>query len=192
MTETLKTLIDELTVPHPRTFEGTTGTEDALLDQLKAAVGSNVGRGSGGGQSSGAVIDAHALDVLNSIWRDVVHSSPVLHSGAGLPGAVRRWHAEVTRWDATEHATLELLSLAMTWRTEIREILEPVKRIPMRGQVCPGCTHDYHQNDAGEWSPTITLHAEAIPVADCAVCGEKWTGGQLLDLRAGKLASAVG
>ena len=193
MPDTLKNLIDELTVPHAREHEGTVGTEGQLLVLLEEAVGSDIGRGSGGSSSAppGGVIDAHALDVLTSIRRVVRSEAPSLRPGDTLADTVRRWHSEATLWDAPAGDALALMTHALQWRADIRGILEPVKRFRLRGHACPGCGHDYFRNDVGEWNPAILVEVRSTPVASCGVCGETWGGGSLLDLQQGKLAEGV-
>lgn len=190
----LRTVIDELTVPHLRTAvtptgEQVTGREDPLLVQLEAAVSSDIGRGSGGSSSvtPGGVIDAHALDVLTEIRRLTAVYAPTPSPRETLSGWVRRWYWDTQRWDASPTDALQLCGLALKWRAEILNIFEPVKRIPLRGLACPACGAVKVDTAEGA-SPAVVVTVLATPEAVCGACGQRWTGGELLDLRAGHLA----
>ena len=92
-------------------------------------------------------------------------------------------------WLAAEHFA-EYRERLMSWRDRIREVLEPVRTTDLRDTRCPACgnLHARRLQD-GEVVRRPTLHVTYSdpPVAVCLTCLSTWTGGELLDLRDGRV-----
>ena len=75
---------------------------------------------------------------------------------------------------------------------DIRNHLEPEKKVAMRGLACGKCGAKTHKDgEAKTRTPAILLvYTRPAPVALCRACGETWSGGELLDLGNGKPAEA--
>jgi hypothetical protein len=191
----LSRVVSDLCQPHSRTVqleEGpVTGQEEPLLSLLERAIAADSGRGSasGGGSSASAPVDAGAL----TLWTDI---SAVV--GAHWPGRgdlLRQHTPLIERLEAWTRVTADtpneehLLEMCRYWTKQIRDLLEPPKRVPLRGMTCPACecTHvEEHDADGGViYNVSLLAHMSEEEIrAECLVCGTEWVGGELLDLRA--------
>lgn len=191
----LSRVIADLCRPHTRTVqleEGpVTGQEEPLLDLLRKAVASDSGRGSapGGGSSASAPVDAGALTlwtdisgVINAHWPG---RGNLFMQHASLIHRLECWTTDVAGGPDEPH----LLEMALYWRRQIRDLLEPPQRVPLRGMSCPACQHTHVEQtdpDGGViYNVSLLAHmSEETIWAECLVCGTEWVGGALLDLRA--------
>lgn len=203
----LRALVDELITEHPRVVlvkgQPVEGAELPLLAQLYAARSSDFGTpddGPGGGGTPGNVIDPDAVALwatisaaIESGYRDARQGRvrvPEYGIGYELPNAIvklRAWHRHVTEKGATMAAQVNLYAQCLTWIQDIRNHLEPEKRVPMRGLACGACGAKVHKDvDSKTRQPAILLiYTRPAPVAVCRACGESWTGGELLELGSG-------
>lgn len=169
------------------------GTEPALLDILRGLVtpsgagnGGSDGGGSGGGSRPPISLDA--LDLWQSITRIVDTCWPGNGDAAyvRVPLAIKlnAWVVHTT--DPAAEATL--LTLCRRWVVQIREAIEPSKRMPLTG-ACPVCdkTHVELIDEEGlaKYKTALWAYPDAVPVyAQCMVCEARWENGQLHDLGA--------
>lgn len=154
--------------------------EGALLPMLYDSIASSSGRGSapgGGGSKASAPLDLDALDLWDSIARDIRDNTdfPNTYSEIDL---LKLWIAEVGDFIP---AQLDLMEYMVKWRNAIRTKFEPPKIIPIRQVDCPMC----RATKDSEGAVPLELHARKdSPFATCTNCGHRWEGGELLDLRA--------
>ena len=182
-----------LTRDHLRSVDGNIAMEEALLDTLKSLInpsgagnGSSDGGGSGGG--SRPPINLDALDTWTSINRTIREGSPYgQHPAvqkADIKTLLRGWVNHTT--DPVE--ALRLYELCDSWVRQIREILEPSKRMPLSG-YCPECGKSHvetlDEDGVARYDTAIVAFPGSVPVfAQCRVCETKWEGAQLHDLGA--------
>lgn len=190
MTQLLRDVIHVLTRPHLRrttNTEGETiyGEEPALLDILEDCVASTTGSKAGGGGGRGTPVDLGALDLAAEIKRTTQEHWPV----QGVLKAPLR--LRVNAWYANTHEPNEALRMYETvfrWESQIREMIEPTKKVAMRGVTCTQCqcTHVEKPGEDGvTYSPAITVYPDAVPVyATCGVCAHEWSGKEIHELAA--------
>lgn len=157
-----------LTRDHEHTVDGVVGTEEPLLLMLEQAIGSSTGAGSGGG-GKGAILNAAALDLRDSISREF--------SGMYYSPLPERLEFEV-RSCSSEQEEDELLHRCRYWEKAIRELLQPTRRVPVKDQPCPACGYAQVTLDMdGEDVLRPALEASltgADSVLRCLVCTEEW------------------
>ena len=191
--ETLAEIVAEMTTPHARTVDTEDGqahgTEEALLVLLRAAVGSSMGRGSAAGaRGTGAPLDLTAMELWGEIERTVRWWAPTAE------GTVVETVAELGRWAQGSEAdpawAAEYRERLMSWRDRIRETLEPVRTTDLRDTRCPACGNLHARrllDGEAVRRPTLHVTYSDPPVAVCLTCLSTWTGGELLDLRDGRV-----
>ncbi len=165
----LSKAVEVLTRDHQHEVDGVVGTEEPLLLMLEQAIGSSTGAGSGGG-GKGAILNAAALDLRDSISRVVPGTVPEL-----LPQRLEAWVGRL----AEEAAEWYLLKLCESWADAIRELLQPTRRVPVKDQHCPACGYGQTTvtNPDGEDVLRPALEASltgADSVLRCLVCTEEW------------------
>ncbi|MER2142180.1 MAG: hypothetical protein ABS888_00185 [Eubacteriales bacterium] len=160
-----------LTRDHEHTVGGVTGTEEPLLLMLERAIHSDTsGATSSGAGGTGAVLDAAALDLRDSISRVVPGTVPEL-----LPQRLEAWVSRLV----DERAEWDLRMLCADWTVAIRELLQPTRRVPVKDQHCPACGYARTTvtNPDGEDVVRPALEATltgADSVLRCLVCTEEW------------------
>lgn len=193
------TTVHELVNTHlatSRTEDGpVTAPELPLLMILERAIASSSGRGSTSGVSGvGGPLNLGALELSKRIEEEL--------SAAGYPGmepreAVSRWWNEASSEETGSEDQLRiLLEAGITWIDGIRELLDPTRKVPMKDTTCPGCGNgEVYVELAGEdvRTPAIVLYPSCHPPeAECLACGTLWSGGELLDLREGRMPESTG
>lgn len=163
-----------LTRDHEHTVGGVTGTEEALLLMLERAIHSDTsGATSSGAGGTGAVLDAAALDLRESIFRTLSSNArPEWNIAYRLEHQAR----VVAGVPSMEN---KLLALCMAWEDLIRELLQPTRRVPVKDQHCPACGYAQTTvtNPDGEDVVRPALEASltgADSVLRCLVCAEEW------------------
>ena len=149
------------------------------------------------------MIDPDALALWASIksqvehgYRAVLQGRPVPEHGkryelASVMAKLRSWLAHVNGNGATMAAQVDLYARCLTWVEDIREHLEPTKRVPLRGHACPACGLKSHKPKGGDRVPSITVvYCQPVPVALCQACGATWTGGEILELGNNQVAES--
>lgn len=185
----LSQVVFELTRPHTRTVGEHTGQEPALLALLEVAIKTDTSGASGGGGSSrnGAPVDVNALSIWQAISQTV---------GEYWPGRGQLHHAKLhlidrlTWWTETVAGTTDevhLEEMCSYWRGQIRELLEPLKRVPIRGGQCARCKEyqvlETDLDGQRVYQPCLTAHLSEDPVRiECRGCGGTWYGNTELQL----------
>lgn len=189
----LTEVVHDLTEAHLRTAQTedgpVTGTEPPLLVLLEQAVASTTtSRSGGGGGGNSSPVDLGALQLLEGIRAVVDKHWPHAGDRAWAHITLRR---KVRYWANHAENPLDVLRLTehcLHWAYQIREQLEPTKRVPMRHLPCPNCHHGYVDISMEGESPTYTPALQAVyastPRVECLACLQQWEGGALLDLRA--------
>lgn len=158
-----------LTRDHEHEVDGVVGTEAPLLLMLEQAIGSSTGAGSGGG-GKGAILNAAALDLRDSISAQVPGNAPEL--------LLVRLEVHATRCAGDEQAEWDLRKFCESWEKAIRELLQPTRRVPVKDQHCPACGYAQVTMDMdGEDVLRPALEASltgADSVLRCLVCTEEW------------------
>lgn len=159
-----------LTRDHEHEVDGVVGTEEPLLLMLEQAISSSTGAGSGGG-GKGAILNAAALDLRDSISDQVPGNAPEL--------LLVRLEVHATRLAGDEQAEWDLRKFCESWTAAIRELLQPTRRVPVKDQHCPACGYGQTTvtNPDGEDVLRPALEASltgADSVLRCLVCTEEW------------------
>lgn len=160
--------------------------EEALLDQLDAAItqiGTNGGKSSG---ESSLPVSIKAIDTQRSVTRTIKDHE---HDRGGNPQRPIRdilvsWSEDADAGQYLEHVTADLI-------TEIRGSVEPrVKPIPL-DHACPdpscGKRRVKELDEAGSWVQRPALFVQCRDTegkglaisewaAHCAACGREWRG----------------
>ena len=188
-TAALSQVVTELTRPHTRTVGDQCGVEPPLLALLEVAIKSDTSGASGGGGASrtGAPVDVNALSIWQGIGQCVGEYWPgrgdLAQAKTHLIVRLQRWTEQVAGTDNEVH----LLEMCEYWRGQIRELLEPPKRVPVRGGQCPRC----HANQVlgtdpdGQrvYQPCLLAHLSEDPVrVECLACGGTWYSLDMLEL----------
>lgn len=192
----LSETVAQLTRPHTRKVGELDGIEPALLDLLASAIGNTSGRGSapGGSTRAGAPLDVTALSLWTSISAVVSEHWPghgdLARADTSLPDRLEQWTSHLA---GSDHEVY-LLEFCLYWVEQIRELLEPTRKMPLRGVACGHCGFESirEPNPEGETvrRPAILVYPDERPTrAECQVCGEQWVGELSLQLLA--LASAA-
>jgi hypothetical protein len=178
-----------LTKPHTRTLAEHTGQEPALLDLLEVAIKTDTSgaTGNGSGTRAGGPVDVNALSIRQDIWNVVAEFWP----GKGrIEYAHMRLKERLIWWTSTLAGTeneVHLLEMCEIWTGRIRDLLEPPKRVPLRGAQCPRCKEnqvletdlDGHR----VYQPTMVAHLSETPArVECRACGGTWYNLEFLGL----------
>jgi hypothetical protein len=174
---------------HPATDrQGFSGQEAPLLRMLELSIGSDMGKGSVSGVSgANGVLNLGALELWQAIHRTVGEFWPgkgnLAMAKAHLITRLELWATQVGGTENEPH----LLEMCAYWAEQIRDLLDPPKRVPIRGGQCPRCKE--HQvlgtNPDGErvYVPCLLAHLSEEPVrVECLGCGGQWYDGNLLAL----------
>lgn len=187
-TAPLSRVVHELCHTHEHTAGEHTGQEPALLAMLEVAIGSDRGRGSVSGVSGASgVLNLGALTLWGEITRCVGAFWPgrgdLTQAGTHLIRRLELWTETVTGTEDEVH----LQEMCDFWASEIRNLLDPPKRVPVRGGQCPRCKE--HQvlgtNPEGErvYVPCLLAHLSEDPMrVECLGCGGTWYGNTVLSM----------
>lgn len=181
----LREVVVELTRDHTRTVGELTGTEPPLLRLLEVAVGASTSGGEGGGGRSknSAPLDVTAL----SLWEEIAAVVATHWPGRHLPRHKNQHLMDrLTWWTNTVAGTdnePHLEEYCSYWRTQIRELLEPAQRIPLRGVPCMSCKETWvYDTKEGETTYVPALmasiserHLHGVQVY-CQACEAAYSG----------------
>lgn len=186
----LSETVATLTRPHPHKTGGHEGTEPPLLLQLEQAIASDSGRGSapGGSTRAGVPLDVNALHIRDSIAAVVSEHWPghgdLSRAATPLMERLEQWTSELAGGELETY----LLEFCVYWVQQIRDLLDPPVRIPLRGVACAECgtdtITDRDPDDGGKvFRPAVVVHASEDPLrAECLECGAGWRGDALKGL----------
>lgn len=178
-----------LTKGHKRTQGGHTGIEPALLTMLEEAIASDSGRGTAAGVSrTGSPLNVGALHLWDSIGMVVAEHWPghgvLARHKTPLVDRLIAWVEEVAGTDSEPH----LLEMCEYWIAQIRQQLDPVHPVPLRGTGCLQCkavtipTQD--EDGCTVMQPALLAYAHQTPViVVCIGCGTEWSGPALHQYR---------
>lgn len=167
---------------HP---DGFSGMEEPLLRILEGAIGSDQGRGSVSGVSGASgVLNLSALELWQAIHRTVGEFWPGKGSlrMAKMPLIARLelWTMQVAGTPDEPH----LLEMCVFWAQQVRDLMNPPKRVPIRGGKCSACSQQVvaSRNLDGEtvYGPCLLAHLSETPLrVECLACGAGWEGNLL-------------
>lgn len=188
-TAPLSQAVHLLVRPHARTAGELAGVEPALLDLLEVAIKSDTSgaSGSGGSTKAGSPMDVNALHLWQTIYGCVGEFWPgkgqLTHAALPLKARLQWWTETVAGTDDEVH----LLEMCEYWASQIRDLLEPPKRVPVRGGQCPRCKeHQVLETDPdGQrvYQPCLLAHLSENPVrVECRGCGGTWYGLGTLEM----------
>jgi len=183
----LREVVVELTRDHFRDTGEMAGLEPPLLRLLEVAIKADTSGASGGsGRSkSSAPLDVTAFSLWEEI-REVVNLNWPGHGNLAYQNTLLI--DRLTWWTNTVAATeneKHLLEYCVYWRKQIRELLDPPKKIELRGTKCPTCKNSWVQQLSNEldttYVPAMLVHMSEDPVrAECLACGENWMGFDMI------------
>lgn len=162
-----------------------------LLDMLAGLVVPGMEKmGGGSSPETRNLVDVKSLTLLMHI-QDVVRAWLFewgVPSARDLKGDVRLFHGRLEALyrghSIAQTDYLELTRKLEVWAPQIWELVEPVKRVPIRKAACPVCGRDKWVNDAGEHSDNlvITYSDGGAPIVQCqwGDCATTWEGGESL------------
>lgn len=201
--DALVAAVEALTAPQTvATWQGgklRSRTDPPLLDALRAAIGSTVGMGGGGGAlgSERNSIDYAAFTLFEQI--DGRARAWMLEMGAQVgkeltPSQVlRSW---ITLWNATHHEPADhdrRRRVVDRWADAIENVIDPPRRIDLGGTTpvpCPACGEEYVLNghkrldgavdqDEAAWARALAVFERGRledSFAACGACGVRWEG----------------
>lgn len=184
---TLGEAVQILTEDHEHSTERGSGIEPGLLLMLEVAIKSTgTSRSGGSGNRAGSVLDAGALELRDEIARVVGANWPGRGSpkrqATPLPQRLQEW-AAVVAGGSNEWALQEFCAY---WVAQIRELLDPPRRIPLRGQPCLWCdaeTVSLEQDGETVIVPAMLATVGQNPMrVECRACAAEWEGGSILHL----------
>lgn len=176
----LRETVIDLTRDHERTVGAVVGTEPPLLRLLEVAIKADTSGASGG---SGRSKNSAPLDVTAlALWEEIATVVGNHWPGKGdLKMTTTHLIDRLTWWTNTVAGTdnePHLLEFCEYWHRSIRNLLEPPKRIAIRGVPCPGCDETWViQEQPGEtvYVPSLLAHASENPLrVECLACGENF------------------
>jgi hypothetical protein len=157
----------------------------SLVEQLRLAVVSNIGGGSGASKAARerTPLDVTAFTLLEQIdgrvrsWVDEFGES---RSG-GLEWVVRRWYSLFTRYPREEAVEGRYVGILSGWAQQIEDLMDP----PARQEItspCPACGQLWvtrGQKDDTESVRALWASWRSTPEnsdASCQGCGKVWHG----------------
>lgn len=191
-------LLKELTDPHTRLVRSgdqyVEGLEYPLLQLLEESVGSSYGVGGGGGSDRATTpVDLSAMALKTEIdqiigeWERFSGATPA--PGATLAPRVKLWFSLIS-----DSSYARWVPALRKWRDQIRDILDPIKRVPLRSVPCLICGESLVSLPSplspGDRTitPALLVHLEpGNPWAECRVCNTNYDKNQLPDLSPGGL-----
>ena len=161
---------------------------DALLVQLQDAVTSAIGNGGGGGTATGSVLNDEAwyrLSLIRSQLGDWCRMVDVRPTRTDCVKDLRAWHVAFLGSNVDPAFYVRTL---VGWAFTIRELIDPPKRVPLRG-ACPVCgaDHWFGVDGSRRASPVAVEYDHSNPYrsvrAVCRVgsCGTEWTGVEAVE-----------
>jgi hypothetical protein len=181
----LRESVVELTRDHTRSVGELIGTEPPLLRLLEVAIGADTSGGAGGAgrNKNSAPLDVTALSLWEEIGSVVAHNWPgrleLARRGTHLIDRLTAWTNVVAAGPDEPH----LLEYCEYWASAIRELLEPTRRVPLRGVACMGCKLTWvfdEQDGQTTYQPALIAsisdrHLHGVEVR-CQSCEGAWSG----------------
>lgn len=153
---------------------------DPLLQQLNDAITSAIGRGGGGGNSAGDVLNGEALYRMMQIRPEIEAWCRMVkvQVSRDMVADLRRWF-DIYRHGDQETSSFHLHRLN-GWAKQITDLLDPPKRLEVT-QPCPVCgAHKYTDQDGNALPfPVVIEYRRETPLAAtglCRACEHVWVG----------------
>lgn len=181
----LREVVVELTRDHTRTVGELMGTEPPLLRLLEVAIRADTSGAAGGAgrNKNSAPLDVTALVLWSEISEVVGLNWPGRHDlsrqRTHLIDRLTAWTNVVAGGENEPH----LLEYCEYWSAAIRELLEPTRRVPLRGVSCMGCKLTWvtdEQDGQTTYMPALVAsiserHLHGVLV-HCEACDGQWSG----------------
>lgn len=173
-----------LTEVHVVWLEGRTAECDPLLEQLRAARYSSVGRGSGGG-GSGSLLNQKAIDAYETIdgrvrgWLDHFGQESRGDLNELVPRLLQIIRAEIAGDRLSDDDGERLLGMFDATVNQIEDVLDPPHEKELLAP-CPSCGERYEVSVSEQRHVTqaaavrIPVKAGRPIVAACHCCGTTW------------------
>lgn len=184
--------VERLTETHTVHLDGAEYECEPLLKQLREAMTSSIGAGSGGGSGDGGLINVAAFTLWEQI--DGVARAWLLElerfRGDDLPGVIKRLPAAIQAAHAnsilTDDQREELDSYPARWVALIEDLFDPPHTKELTAP-CPQCGERFHEDgDTRRAAVIIPVKRGRAVIAECRCCGAMWaTETQLLELAEG-------
>lgn len=185
----LREVVVELTRDHDRAVGVCTGVEPPLLRLLEVAIKADTSGASGG---SGRSKNSAPLDVTAlSLWEEIASTVGDHWPGRGRPEYKHQHLIDRLTWWTNQVAggenEVHLLEFCTYWRRAIRDLLEPPRKVELRGMACPECKHSWIQQLEAELKqvtlrPAMLVHMSEDPVrVECLACNVMWQGWEALE-----------
>ncbi|TDP94616.1 hypothetical protein EDF62_1036 [Leucobacter luti] len=184
--------VERLTENHTMHLDGAEYECMALLEQLREAISSSTGSGSGGGIGDGGLINVAAFTLWEQIdgwaraWlREWGHD----HKGE-LAAVIRRLPAKTQAAHAIGTIDDDLReridATYAVWVAKIEDLFDPPREKELTAP-CPACGERYHEDgETRRAAVVIPVKVGRAIVAECRNCGTMWgTETDLLALAAG-------
>lgn len=185
----LNSLVHDLARPHATriaTESGSrTGFELPLIHQLRIerTSGSRMGGSSGTGSRIPVALDA------SNVYQDIVDTLSAWHREItghtyGTPEQMLvtwAWWAQspTIAGSCGESRAVEAHTACTLWTKQIRDLLNPIRRVELAG-ACPSCQEEYAwENVQGARTRLHTAITAVGAEASCHNCGTSWAGKDL-------------
>ncbi len=173
--------VERLTQPHIVHLEGAEYECAPLLEQLREAISSSTGAGSGGGGSTGGnLLNFAALELweyIDGITRGWLREWGINYNGEltealqRLPHAIQAQHAA----GAIDDDFRERLEAGFgKWVYQIEDLFDPPHQKELTAP-CPECGERYFEDgDTRRAAVTIPVKRGRAVIAECGACGAMW------------------
>lgn len=160
---------------------------DPLLDSLRAAIGSSLGKTSAGASADNArnALNLKAFDLwelIDGIVRSMGQRLGVQRSD-DLKQVLRRVYVKVAAMNQDATEPREFKRLVCGWVASINDMFDPpvVKEL-IADCPMPGCGERYWKNDSGDLESAMIAYyrPDSQPEAKCRCCGAMWSGERAL------------
>lgn len=181
-----------LTKAHTMQLEGTEYECEALLKQLRDAMTSSLGVGSGGGSGDGGLINVAAFTLwenIDGVARAWLREWGRDHQGE-LADVIRRLHVAIQTAHVNETIDTDMRerldAMFGQWVTMIEDLFDPPRQKELT-EPCPRCGERYDEDgDTRRAAVVIPIKKGRALVAECRCCGALWVNEtQLLELADG-------
>ncbi|MBK0420171.1 hypothetical protein JD276_14130 [Leucobacter sp. CSA1] len=173
--------MERLTETHTVHYDGAEYECGPLIDQLREALTSSLGAGSGGGGSSdGGLLNLGAFTLwehIDGIARGWLRSFNLDHRGtledviSRLPRTIQAEHANGTIDDDLRE---RLDAMFGQWVAQIEDLFDPPHQKELTAP-CPECGERYHvDGDTQRAAVVIPVKRGRAVVAECRCCGAMW------------------
>lgn len=193
MTDTARA-VERLVGTHTVHYDGAVYECEGLLSQLREALTSSLGAGTGGGggSSDGGLLNLGAFTMwenIDGIARGWMRSFNLDHTGSledvisRLPAVIQAEHANGTIDDDLRE---RLDAMFGQWVAQIEDLFDPPHQKELMAP-CPDCGERYHvDGDVQRAAVVIPVKRGRAVIAECRCCGAMWaTESDLLRLAEG-------